>query len=794
MRPFQKPYKFLLSAAMLCVCFSMISCAVKQQEKEDIILRDNSAQTQLVLDNETEQITAVICDYINEASCQTTMDELEILQNLVHRLGEYGYTAIDGENQIDMTNAAQVIGFCEAVDAKKTAELTILQIFGSREMQTAAADINSNAEQENGIQGFQKYDFHTKDGAVDVDRSFYQYITDKKFSVRDTVKYRADLWQYTQEGYLLFAGSYFSEDYYIVSLAEAPEHAAVRVAPLDRTCRELNRRYVLPVGYACNNLFLSEWDETDFGSLDMYDLFDRFYPMVCHQPVPYVLNENPNKGVVYGIPEKEFETVVQSFLNISSSTLQSQTLYVPADKTYSYRPRGLYEIECTSQPYPEVVGYTENADGTITLTVNAVFPYENTAKAFSHEVTIRLAEDGAFQYVSNRIVGEVYDAWWRTERLTSGEWEEIYGEQTPKTRMGQEEPDGDETLWYLPHADECLLNESEKKELEDIILTAAESVRQQYENMEIVQGTSYASGVKNFSKETCREVVRLLGNAGYVSVADDVNMENYEEVETFYQAYVKAHDAEVTIFQVHSDGLLGVVTFLCRKGSLQAYYVGVDWKEGGTPYIKNTLVSNVSEMKMTPKGYLIYTYEETVVHADANEYLRVKPLSEECRELTKKYVYGISFANYDAFVTSWDSSTAEEILEPCLFEDIYRMYTGENIKLENDRIPAEEYEHIMMIYFPVTKQQLRRKCGYDAASDSYPYERIFASPYAPFGEVVGYTQNADGTITLTVDGVRTDFGEDCVFTDRIVVQPFADGTFRYLSNEYSDNGVQDLPQ
>lgn len=63
-----------------------------------------------------------------------------------------------------------------------------------------------------------------------------------------------------------------------------------------------------------------------------------------------------------------------------------------------------------------------------------------------------------------------------------------------------------------------------------------------------------------------------------------------------------------------------------------------------------------------------------------------------------------------------------------------------------------------------------------------------------FGEVVGYTQNADGTITLTVDGVRTDFGEDYVFTDRIVVQPFADGTFRYLSNEYSDNGVQDLPQ
>ncbi|MDE6362925.1 MAG: ATP F0F1 synthase subunit B [Lachnospiraceae bacterium] len=404
---------------------------------------------------------------------------------------------------------------------------------------------------------------------------------------------------------------------------------------------------------------------------------------------------------------------------------------------------------------------------------------------------MRLQENGAFWYVSNKIVEGTYEAWWRTERLTSEEWEEIYGEwaddpdeeSNSQRHFGPSESEADKSLWYLPNADNFLLTKAEKNELEATILTAARTVSEQYKNKEYVQGASYASNIRNFSNEECCEVVRLLGNAGYVSAADDSNMENYEKVEAFYQAYTKAQDASVIVFQVHSDGLIGVVTFVHREGSLQTYYVGVDWQEGGVPYIKNTLVSNLSKIAYTPKGYLIYTYEEEIVHSSVNQYLRVKPLSDECRELTRKYISGISFANYDAFVASWDCSTVEHILVPCLFEDLYRMHTGEIIRTENGRIPAEEYERIMMIYFPVTKEQLRRKCGYDAASGSYPYEMIFAVPYAPFGEVVDFTQNADGTITLVVDGVWIDKNMDCAFTNKIVVQPFSDGTFRYLSNQ-----------
>ena len=92
----------------------------------------------------------------------------------------------------------------------------------------------------------------------------------------------------------------------------------------------------------------------------------------------------------------------------------------------------------------------------------------------------------------------------------------------------------------------------------------------------------------------------------------------------------------------------------------------------------------------------------------------------------------------------------------------------------------------MTNYFPVSQEQLRAYCGYDESSDSYPYEMISASPYAPFGEVVDFTKNSDGTITLIVDGVCPDYKSDCAFTNKIVVQPFLDGTFRYLSNNIEE--------
>lgn len=366
------------------------------------------------------------------------------------------------------------------------------------------------------------------------------------------------------------------------------------------------------------------------------------------------------------------------------------------------------------------------------------------------------------------------------------------------------------SVWLFPQAEQCLFTESEKEELEGQALAAAEQARNVYQSAEYAKGPSRSFYIRNFTEEQRQEAAALLGAAGLVSVTADANMENYEKVEEFYRAYLEKREAMVTIFEVNLDGLIGASTFLYRDGSLQNYYVGIEWQleyltgrelsqgisascssgkkgvsqEPSTPSakIKETSVSNISELKLTEKGYLIYAYEYVPAHASLRQCWRVKPLSDQCRELTAKYISGLSYVNYNVLVTNWDSGNAEDILKPCMFEDIYRIDTGEPLKAENGRIPAELYERIMTTYFPVSVNKVREKCGYEESTASYPYEMIYAVPYPPFGEVVDYREQGDGSIILFVDGVWADCNSDFAFRNEIAVMPFSDGTFRYLSN------------
>ena len=150
-----------------------------------------------------------------------------------------------------------------------------------------------------------------------------------------------------------------------------------------------------------------------------------------------------------------------------------------------------------------------------------------------------------------------------------------------------------------------------------------------YKDIEITDELSYGSNIKEFTKEQCREVVSLLGNAGYVSVTEDTNMENYGEIEDFYAAYREKRDAMVTIFNVNRDGLLGVITFIYRENELQTYYVEIGWQKEGIPEVRNTLVSDIAEIKLTEKGYFIYAYEIVIPHSSLRQYYRIKPLSDK---------------------------------------------------------------------------------------------------------------------------------------------------------------------
>ena len=355
------------------------------------------------------------------------------------------------------------------------------------------------------------------------------------------------------------------------------------------------------------------------------------------------------------------------------------------------------------------------------------------------------------------------------------------------------EPESDGVFPIVTSEPVSILTTEEEQNLRDEAMSAAEQCGELYKEAEIVYPETEYSRIEGFSDQQRKEVVKRLGEQGLVSVSDDINMENYQKMQDFYSAYVSGRDAMVTVFSVYMDGNIGALTFIHRNGKIQSFYVSVGWREGGVPEIKGFGSNDLEEIRLTEKGYFIYTNTETIAHGNLREYYRVKPLSDECRELTKKYIYGLSFVNYNMLVTNWDASNVEEILMPCMFEDIYPIYTKEPFKTEGGLIPAEIYERVMTTCFPVSVEQVREHCGYRADVDSYEYEMIFARQFPPFGEVVDYKQGADGTITLYVDGVWIDYNSDYAFTNQIVVQPFPDGTFRYLSNTIEQKELE-LPR
>ena len=396
-------------AISIMILLSVSGCSDTHLEDEQVVESEIAVQDQQqnVKDNEDEIIE--ICSQLyKKASEENKIADLETVRIIVNQFGENGYPAVDSRNQVDMTEAEQVEWFCEMVDTQEEAEITIIEV--------------------SYLGGFVKYDLETKDGNVDVVRSYYKY-ENGNMKREVTGSYQAEYWNYTEDGYLMFSGVWFSEELYVLELSGAEEHTALRVQPLDETYRELSRKYLLPIGFEQNNMFIVDWSEDDFGDLNFYDMYDLLYPKVNGTYTPYVADDNLGVGAVYRIPKDDFESVIMAYFNIDSETLQSKTIYYAEDETYEYKPRGFEEVEYPEYPYSEVIGFTENGDGTLTLTANVVFPYVGDSKVYAHEVVVRPLENGGVQYVSNRIIPseDNCEETWHTPRLTAKEWDEIYG-------------------------------------------------------------------------------------------------------------------------------------------------------------------------------------------------------------------------------------------------------------------------------------------------------------------------------------------------------------------------------
>lgn len=303
---------------------------------------------------------------------QTAVD-LETEEKILSNLGKEGYSAVDWDNQLDMQNFEKLENFCKKGMGGEKGSTEIIRLLPDG--------------------GFIWYELSTYQKELEVER--YALTWDKaacpKAVYLDT--FTAETWSYTQKGYLLF------EKYQPPGYDGGSEHYAVRVRPLDKKCREFNQKYILPIGYSDNNLFLADWQEGSFGELCFEDLYGKLYPMKY--------GTSPKAAVtIVEIPDEDYEAVIQSYLRIGKEELRNLAGFDATARSYPWRERGMYEFPGFILPCPEVTSYKENEDGSITLTVEAVWADENTDCAFVHEVTVLPQDNKHFFYLSNHILSQ----------------------------------------------------------------------------------------------------------------------------------------------------------------------------------------------------------------------------------------------------------------------------------------------------------------------------------------------------------------------------------------------------
>lgn len=721
---YKKLYCMLLLvgiAILLCSCSNKNAVADAERTVIDFNISD---ENQFIADLDD------IYSSCQDMKCKTEEEKLNQTRTVIESMGSKGYIAVDVENQINMANAENAEMFLSEVAENRDAGCTILQVMYDK--------------------SFVRFDFKSGGNNVMITRRFY-VRENNCFVEKNEENYKAYTWKYT-DGYLFF------ERYRMGGYDGDSAYTALRVEQLDEKLRVLNRKYIKTIGYDSNNLFTTNWDESDMNKINYYDIYEALYKMKYGMSSPY-----SDEGVTYMIEGKLYEKVFQEYLPVSTDVLQHVNVYDVSRQMYQYRTRGMFDHSVTPLvPFPEVVDAEYNADGTITLIVNAVSEKDESGRLFTHKVTIKEKENDGFEYVSNDVLTMGKEGiYWYRDRLSDKEWQEHYGDKTITINQNGNV------------IDDSLLSDDEMENVKVNIIGILQSdaIRKLYEDEDISNNS-----------DLIYDAVDILGSSGLICFADDTNMYNYQLFQSFYRKYTDGEGCDyICVYRVNRDASVTEMTFVYDDSRIQmifntAKYENRDWKFIATG------IRDLKDMKLTEKGYFIYTYSNIIAHGGLKEYFRVSPLTDECRKLTRKYVYGLSYVNYNMLVIDWDESNASDILVPCMFDDIYRLYTGENLKPDGGWIDADKYESVMLSMFPVTVTELRDNCDYNSEKNSYRYQVILGKQYPPFGEVVDYIYNDDGTVSLIVDAVWADKGSDIAFRNTLTVKPEEDGTFKYMSN------------
>ena len=309
--------------------------------------------------------------------------------------------------------------------------------------------------------------------------------------------------------------------------------------------------------------------------------------------------------------------------------------------------------------------------------------------------------------------------------------------------------------------------------------------------------------------ETIHAMLERIKEEGYPVTTMEAysNIENEESMDAFLKESKDGKSGSAVFYELHSDGSIGRNKFTFDGKDMYFLDVNGIWNSSNEPVISYVSYTRIADWKYTKEGWFCYELcvpkpPEVTEVVNGSCLIRVKPMSKEYREMSKKCVQGIGYKGNNLLCSNWDMAHMEGLDYNGMYEYLYTMKYQKPFHAEDypNGIPKEVFESLIMEYLPITAEQIREYAVFDEEKQTYAMERLGCFNYAPtsFGtslpEVTDIKENADGTITLTVNAVcDTMMCTGTVITHELTVQFAEDGSFKYLGNEILNDGIKYIP-
>lgn len=312
------------------------------------------------------------------------------------------------------------------------------------------------------------------------------------------------------------------------------------------------------------------------------------------------------------------------------------------------------------------------------------------------------------------------------------------------------------------------------------------------------------------SDETVYEMVARIKETGSCVKSNELyyNLENYKQFEKFLNSCTSGNRGSAVIYEINSDGGIGRSKYIYDGNDMYVLEANVIWNDDYEPVVTYLSYTRLKEWKYTDKGWFGYElcvpeYPDVTEVLDGGCIVRVTPMTEENREMSEKYVLAVGYQGNNLLCSNWDADSMGDLDYNGLYEYLYRMKYGESFNPDDypSGIPKEDFESLIMEYLPITSEKIQKFAVFDEENQTYVYASLGYFSNAPslfvtsVPEVTEVRENGDGTVTLTVDAVCGMIAyDDAVITHELTVRFAEDGSFQYIGNKISDDGISNIPE